>query len=328
MASRRILRSNDTFQLTRFTQRTAEERQRAWYVHRFTGIGGSDMATILGLNPYKSSYQLYLEKTMRVLPEDISDKWAVVKGNALEAELRRRFRSLHPEYQVTDGTWRSFQSKKHPYLLASLDGWLWDEATRSWGILEIKTANWRRGAADWHDENGALKIPDYYMAQVTHYMLVTGFTWGYVYADIGESEPVEVKFTRDEQDIITVDVQAHAFWHCVEHHITPDLLTVDDVKRAYPKDNGEVEATESSEFTQASLDYEQYGKQEAAARKAKEEAKQRLILLIGERKGLANGEWQATYATTHYKERLIPASDVRVLRVKSLTKKTDNQTKE
>ena len=70
-----------------------------WLAFRTKGVGGSDMGTILGLNPYSTPYDLWLEKTGRQQPEDISGKWAIVKGNALEVELRRRFRQLHPEYQ-------------------------------------------------------------------------------------------------------------------------------------------------------------------------------------------------------------------------------------
>ncbi|MFR9113894.1 MAG: YqaJ viral recombinase family protein [Bifidobacterium bifidum] len=61
---------------------------------------------------------------------------------------------------------------------ASLDGFIYDEASDSWGILEIKTANANRGRTDWHNDEGELIAPDYYMAQVTHYMAVTGFRWG------------------------------------------------------------------------------------------------------------------------------------------------------
>ena len=114
-----------------------------------------------------------MEKTNRQQPEDISGKWAIVKGNALEVELRRRFRKLHPEYQVIDGTDISLVSKEHPLMHASLDGFVYDEASDSWGVLEIKTANANRGRTDWHDETGELIAPDYYLAQVTHYMAVT-----------------------------------------------------------------------------------------------------------------------------------------------------------
>lgn len=142
------------FDVHRFRQHTKKERESAWHAFRALGVGGSDMSTILGLNPYSTPYELWLEKTNRQQPEDISGKWAIVKGNALEVELRRRFRQLHPEYQVIDGTDISLVSKQHPLMHASLDGFVYDEASDSWGILEIKTANANRGRTDWHDETG------------------------------------------------------------------------------------------------------------------------------------------------------------------------------
>ena len=92
------------FDVHRFRQHTKKERESAWHAFRALGVGGSDMSTILGLNPYSTPYDLWLEKTGHQQPEDISGKWAIVKGNILEVELRRRFRALHPEYQVIDGT--------------------------------------------------------------------------------------------------------------------------------------------------------------------------------------------------------------------------------
>ena len=114
--ARHLLRDCDEFTLVRFKQLTAKERHEAWLKHRREGLGGSDMATILGLNKYKTPYELWLEKTGREQPVDISDKWAIVKGNALEKELRNRFRDLHQEWECYDGTDKSLISRNHPFL--------------------------------------------------------------------------------------------------------------------------------------------------------------------------------------------------------------------
>ena len=148
------LKDTERYQIERFKQGKKTERHLAWLKSRKAGVGGSDMSTILGLNSFKTPYELWLEKTGRVEPEDISDKWAIVKGNALENELRKRFRAAHPEMLVTDGTDKQFISREKPYLRASLDGILQGE-DGSFGILEIKTASNRR-AGDWHDEDGNL----------------------------------------------------------------------------------------------------------------------------------------------------------------------------
>lgn len=117
------LKDTERYQIERFKQCKKSERHLAWLKSRKAGVGGSDMSTILGLNAFKKTpYDLWLEKTGRVEPEDISDKWAIVKGNALENELRKRFRANHPEMLVTDGTDKQFISRGKPYLRASLDG--------------------------------------------------------------------------------------------------------------------------------------------------------------------------------------------------------------
>ena len=60
------------FDVHRFRQRTKTDRESAWRKFRALGVGGSDMSTILGLNPYSTPYELWLEKTGRQQPEDIS----------------------------------------------------------------------------------------------------------------------------------------------------------------------------------------------------------------------------------------------------------------
>ena len=42
------------FDVHRFCQRTKAERESAWHAFRALGVGGSDMSTILGLNPYST----------------------------------------------------------------------------------------------------------------------------------------------------------------------------------------------------------------------------------------------------------------------------------
>jgi putative phage-type endonuclease len=290
-------RSTDMFSLRRFggAGTTKESRHQAWLSFRTEGVGGSDMSTILGFNTYKTPYELWLEKTGRQEPEDISGRWAIIKGNALEVELRRRFRQLHPEFQVIDGTDISLVSDAHPVMHASLDGFIYDEASDSWGILEIKTANANRGRTDWHNDEGELIAPDYYMAQVTHYMAVTGFTWGVFYADIGESEPVEVRFERDEDDIHAVIKAAEDFWGFVTRDEMP-TLTGADVAKAYPEPSEGIEdMSDSTDLRRLMADYQQTTADLSALKQRKEELQDCILPYIGDHEGVRCGNMQATY---------------------------------
>ncbi|KAB5608389.1 YqaJ viral recombinase family protein [Bifidobacterium jacchi] len=315
-------RSTGLFTMRRFkgSGTTKASRRDAWLQFRTLGVGGSDMGTILGLNPYATPYDLWLEKTGRVEPEDISGKWAVIKGNALEVELRRRFRALHPEYKVIDGTDVSVVSKQHPTMHASLDGWLYDPDTDSWGILEIKTANAARGRTDWHDDDNDPRIPDYYMAQVTHYMAVTGFTWGYVYADIGEAEPVAIRFDRDEQDVKTVVKAAEEFWRFVTDDRMPRLKGV-DVAKAYPEPSTGMETCDDdAQLAELMGEYERAKERAEKAKADLDVLRDSLIVRIGDSTGVRCRGWEATYRHWHRDgyTRVVKPSDGRTFRFRTL----------
>ncbi|MDN6459560.1 MAG: YqaJ viral recombinase family protein [Bifidobacterium crudilactis] len=316
--NRPALKSSEAFEVVRFRQRTKAEREAAWLAQRGLGVGGSDMSTILGVNKYQTPYSLWLEKTGRAVHEDISGRWPVIKGNVLEGELRRWFRAHHAEYSLTSGTDMSFISRQHPFLRASLDGILWCE-DRGFGVMECKTASSYR-SGDWHDVDGSLKAPDYYMAQVTHYLAVTGWSYGCFVADIGESEPVEVWFERDEDDITAVIDAAEAFWGFIQRDEPPELTGV-DVDELYPQDDGDIETTDSAEFDSLVNEYMHISSEQSELKQRKDAISNLLKPMIGEHSGLQSAQYQITYKTTHYKESFRPARDTRVLRTSEIKNK-------
>lgn len=292
------LKDTERYTVERF-HGTREEREHAWLKSREHGVGGSDMSTILGLNKYKTAYQLWMEKTGRVEPEDISDKWAVVKGNTLEKELRRRFRKLHPEWIITDGTDKQFILKDKPYMRASLDGII--QTPEGFGVLEIKTASHYR-AADWHDGDGNLQAPVYYLTQIMYYMLVTDWKFAIIYADIDEGEPVEIRVERDEEDIQTINRAVDEFWRCVTDNTPPELVGTDvDMAQTDLQPEG-WEQSEDSELEDLLNRISQYKTEETSAKKARTACENRVKALIGaDREGFITPDWKAGYSTIHYK---------------------------
>ena len=82
-------------------------------------IGGSDAGTILGLNPWKSPYTLWCEKTGLLTPEDISDKEAVWWGNYDEEGVARRFtEKTNLEVQRSN---KSYYLEEYPFLIGHID---------------------------------------------------------------------------------------------------------------------------------------------------------------------------------------------------------------
>ena len=94
------------------------EDRAAWLKLRNKGLGGSDAGIIVGVNPWKSPYQLWLEKTGQVEPEDISEKEAVYWGTQLEDMVAREFMKRTGKKVQRHGM---LESAAYPFLLANVD---------------------------------------------------------------------------------------------------------------------------------------------------------------------------------------------------------------
>lgn len=200
-----------------------------WKTGRMRGIGGSDAAAIVGMNPYKTNIELFEEKTGRRLQEDISDKPYVIYGHQAEPLIRGLFAIDYPEYQVEYHDWRILQSVQYPFLQASLDGELID-ADRRRGILEIKTTNILQSMQreKWNE-----RIPDNYYIQVLHYLLVTGYDfvvlrahlisrWGMDVRTQAKHYFIERSEVQEDLDYLLAEEQK--FWEYVEAGRRPPLI--------------------------------------------------------------------------------------------------------
>ena len=197
-----------------------------WLEERKKGIGGSDAATILGLNPYKNNIELWEEKLGIREAKDISDKPYVQYGTNMEPVLRESFKIKHPEYEVRHEEYSIMKHQKYPFLFASLDGTLINKETGEIGILEIKTTNILQSMQKekWKD-----KIPDNYYCQVLHYLNVTGYSFADLFAELNYENNYQVTKTYEilredvEKDIEYLQGKEIEFWNCVETKTRPPL---------------------------------------------------------------------------------------------------------
>lgn len=200
---------------------------------RRKGLGGSDIAPMLGLSKWKSPYQLYLDKRGE-LPET-DDNEAMYWGRELEPVIRRR-------YEMETGQVVTMPGIKidpvHPFMLANLDGQIDDNL-----ILEIKTA---RTADGWGEINTA-EIPIAYALQCQWYLGRTGANTCDVAVLIGGADfrLYQIKEDIDLQRML--EAAAIEFWGRVTEGNPPDVLTYEDAVERYGNGNakaGDVWATE------------------------------------------------------------------------------------
>ena len=215
-------------QLSTDITRIQFDSMEEWLVNR-KGIGGSDASAILGLNPYKTNQELWMEKKGQMSPVDISDKSYVKYGNDAEPLLRALFALDYPEYKVEYYDNNMIINKKYPWAHASLDGELMDPDGRR-GILEIKTTNILQ-SMQW--EKWDNRIPDNYYIQVLHYLLVTEYDFVVLKAQLKRVRDGEVRLTtkhyhieREEvlSDIKMLKEEEEAFWHSLQSGQKPGLL--------------------------------------------------------------------------------------------------------
>lgn len=206
------------------------------YREKQKGIGGSDVATILGLNPYKSVFTLWLEKTGQIEPPVLNNEY-IEWGNILEPVIREKF-AKETGFEVEENHWVMLHDQ-HDFMVANVDGEVTDpQFAGKKGVLEIKTAG-ERMRDQW--ENGP---PNHYMLQLQHYLAVLDYSYGYVAVLIGGNT---FKYYLVERDDYVIDniIQAEAeFMEMVENGVAPEISghasDSDYLATAFPEDNGEI----------------------------------------------------------------------------------------
>ncbi|AMO77455.1 YqaJ viral recombinase family protein [Pseudomonas citronellolis] len=217
---------------------TKDLSRDAWLAVRKHGIGSSDAAAAVGLNPYKSQLELWLEKTGRDagLPksdpndEDSPTYW----GNILEPIVanhyaRRtgnRVRRINAVLQHPD--------PKLDWMLANIDREVIGASDVQ--ILECKTAG-INGARLWKEG-----VPVYVQLQVMHQLAVTGKQAADVAVLLGGQHLEIHRIERDEELIGRLIELERDFWSYVQRDTPPPADGSESAEQAlrclYPEDQG------------------------------------------------------------------------------------------
>ena len=205
---------------------------------RRTGVGGSDAATVLGLNPFTTAYELYLDKRGEAPPEDTEFlKEARYWGSVLEQPVCDRY-AEETGYKIQKAN-QLIRSKEHPHMIATIDRKVVGEDRRIG--FEAKTAARPEG---W-GESGSAEIPAYIMLQCQHYLAVTGYDMWDLAVLIGNRDYRSYRINPIE-DIIEQLIEAETeFWDRVQNGVAPEpqwqsAATTRLIKNLYPGTNGQV----------------------------------------------------------------------------------------
>lgn len=215
--------------------------REAWLAARRTGIGGSDVAAILGLSPWSTPIMVWRDKTGRDPDSDAT--WSMKIGTAMEATIADTWAesvgaTLHSLPFLRDAS--------HPHRLASVDR----VAVMPDGTVVLVEVKWSARGLD--------EVPAHYLTQIVWYMAILGLTRAYLVVGGPYTEPkgLLVEFDADlAGDILAA---CDRFWtDNVAADIEPPPQNADERKgvalRRLEGSAAEVEADDATEGIAAEL---------------------------------------------------------------------------
>lgn len=185
---------------------TFDNGSAEWHEARKGSIGGSQVGSILGLNPWESTVTAYYKFTGQI-SDHIEPSMSMRLGTKLEAPILEIFSEEHPDYEML-GT-ATYESKANKRFHANPDA-IFKRADGSLGIVEVKFSR------DYWNE-----IPKHYDAQLRWYMGVLGVDYG-VFAVLAGSSYLEFEIHHDQfQYEAMIDAVNRFLDHC-DQRVQPE----------------------------------------------------------------------------------------------------------
>jgi putative phage-type endonuclease len=231
-AEQREAGARPALKLVKTTGMSREE----WLDIRKKGIGSSDAAAAVGLNPHKSQLELWMEKTNQdaALPKpDPNDEtspmyWGTLLEPIVAAHYTKRTGRRVRRINAV------LQHPSEPWMLANIDREVVSDGDVQ--ILECKTAG-LNGSRLWADG-----VPEYVQLQVMHQLAVTGKQAADVAVLVCGQELRIHRIERDEAAIASLIAIERAFWRLVETRQPPAADGTESADRAlralFPADCG------------------------------------------------------------------------------------------
>lgn len=266
------------------------EQQTISLEDRRLGIGGSDIAAIAGLSPYKTPLQVYLDKVEgspsidnepmrwgRALEDVIAQRYAEETGSLVEPGCML----VHPE---------------RPWQRGNVDRYARSQVERI--LLEIKTAGFRQ-AHRW-GESGTDEIPEDYLAQTHWYLpLAPDCTHAEIPVLIGGNDYRVYRVERNPELEGALLELAERFWlDHVEKKVPPAVDGSESARewlaKRYPRETAPLlKSTPAVEAIAKDLRDARRRLEQAETDKAF--AENRLKELIGNAAGVEGDGWRVTW---------------------------------
>lgn len=206
-------------------------------------IGGSDIAAVLGVSPWKTRVDLYADKTQprvegpakAVFKRGI--RWESVVAEMVTEALQAAGHTV--EVVGTNQRYLDTQlldARGKPFLASEIDYEVRLDGAEEITNIELKTVH-PFGAKKW-GESGTDTLPVHYLAQVMHGLGVTRRRHAYLAALFGADELRVYPVDADDETLVGMRIQALSFWNNhVLAGVVPEPMTLEDLSKLFDKDN-------------------------------------------------------------------------------------------
>ena len=267
---------------------TVDMPREEWLKHRRRSVGGSDAASIIGLNPWSSPYSVWVDKLGK-MPEK-PDTEPMRLGRDLEDYVAKRFTEATGKKVRRENA--ILQNPDYPFAHANVDRMVVGEDAG----LECKTTsalNLKRF------KNG--EYPEHYYVQCVHYMAITGCKkWYLAVLVLGEGF-YHFEIERDEDEIRSLMVAEADFWQCVATETPPmtdgTRATSTAIGLMYPESNEDEGAVDLMSYESELQQYMALSAQIKELEELKEEKANRIKAFMGDSGKGESGLYRVSYAS-------------------------------
>lgn len=265
--------------------KVATKSHEEWKELRSKYIGGSDAASVVGLNPFSSAYTLWAEKTGKV--PSFEGNLATEVGTFLEEFVAKKFEEETGKKVRKEN--HSILNDQYPWAIANVDRVIVGENAG----LEIKTTDSMNLSKF---KNG--EYPSNYYVQCVHYLALTGKDRWYLAVLIGNKEFKTFTIERDQEEIDALMKSEEEFWRYVQTNTPPPPDGAESTSKTlssiYPNSNGGT--ADISPFNNDLFEYTRLNAQIKELEKMRDEAANRVKLYLGE-----TGEGESTRYKVYWK---------------------------
>ena len=261
--------------------------EQEWLILRIEDLTSTDMAALFSISPYLTNFELWHRKKDKIIIE-LEPTERMVWGNRLQDSIAFGI--------AEERNWEVERMKAYMRLPEVRLGSSFDFRILSGGLLEIKNVDSLAFQRGWLLDGDNLEAPPHIELQVQHQLLVSGEQLAFIGALVGGNRLILIKREPDPAIHEAIQEKAADFWMSIDASKEPQPDFERDAKfiaslYKYASPGKLLDATNNPELDAMVQQYVSLGKNLKEIESARDAAKAKLLMKIGEAEKVTGESW-------------------------------------